>query len=167
MAGRAPDERARYRRAWEAGNRGSKLPQGLADLADSDPGIDEAYQHGQGNEPFDQWWETRTSRRPSPTRPQPSRPRRSSSSPGPVRRYAAGQARQAGSRVSSGANDLAGAFLGMLVYAIVLSVVDYGSAGPGMWFKAKFLNQTGSSSTTTKPAATTAPSGSVPSVVLA
>lgn len=118
------------------------MPAGLSDLADSDPDLDEAYQHGQNNEPFDAWWERRASSRPSPTRPSSPPPRRTPSSPGRVR----GAAGRMGSRVSGGADDLAGALLGAVGYALVLSVVDYGTAGPGMWFRAKFLNETQSQS---------------------
>ncbi len=51
----------------------------------------------------------------------------------------------------------AGVVLGMVFYALVLSVIDYGPTGPLLWFKAKFLNEavggSGSSSTdTTLPA---------------
>lgn len=32
-------------------------------------------------------------------------------------------------------------FLGMVAYALVLSIVEYGWSGPALWFKAKFLNE--------------------------
>jgi hypothetical protein len=51
---------------------------------------------------------------------------------------------------------LAGLFLGAVTYAVLLSVVEYGSAGPGMWLKAKFLNQVAAPSTST-PAPTQQP----------
>ncbi len=67
------------------------------------------------------------------------------------------------------AHSAAGVFLGAIFYALVLSVVDYGTKGPGMWFKAKFLNEvsTPSSSSSTTPSTTTttpapAPGSSVP-----
>ena len=40
----------------------------------------------------------------------------------------------------------AGSWSGAVVYALLLSVVEFGTAGPGMWFKAKFLNEAGSTS---------------------
>lgn len=51
---------------------------------------------------------------------------------------------------------LGGLFIGAVVYALVLSVVDFGAAGPGMWFKAKFLNQVSGpgASTSAAPAGT-------------
>lgn len=36
---------------------------------------------------------------------------------------------------------IAGVFFGAVFYALVLSVADYGTSGPKLWFKAKFLNQ--------------------------
>lgn len=48
---------------------------------------------------------------------------------------------------------LGGLFIGAVVYALLLSVVEYGSAGPGLWFKAKFLNQAAGAPSSTKPAA--------------
>lgn len=35
---------------------------------------------------------------------------------------------------------IAGAFFGMVLYALVVSVADYGASGPLYWFKAKFMN---------------------------
>lgn len=36
---------------------------------------------------------------------------------------------------------IAGIFFGMVLYALVISVADYGVQGPAYWFKAKFMNQ--------------------------
>jgi hypothetical protein len=36
---------------------------------------------------------------------------------------------------------LGGVFIGAVFYALVLSVIDYGVSGPGLWFKAKFFNE--------------------------
>jgi len=45
-------------------------------------------------------------------------------------------------RNPSGAGEtVAGVFLGMVAYALVLSIVEYGWSGPALWFKAKFLNE--------------------------
>ncbi|MGA2835503.1 MAG: hypothetical protein ABSF84_02790 [Acidimicrobiales bacterium] len=52
--------------------------------------------------------------------------------------------RPLGSRVPVGVGkgtSVAGVFLGCICYALILSVVDYGTKGPGMWFRAKFENQ--------------------------
>jgi hypothetical protein len=43
--------------------------------------------------------------------------------------------------ISFDGEGVAGFFFGAVFYALVLSVVEYGSAGPGYWFKAKFLNK--------------------------
>ena len=34
-----------------------------------------------------------------------------------------------------------GLLLGLLAYPLVLSVIQHGAAGPGLWIRAKFLNQ--------------------------
>ncbi len=76
----------------------------------------------------------RTSSRPSP---RPSS-RKLSSPNQPTLRKPLGQ------RVAVGTGEgLAGIMLGAIVYAVLLSVVEYGKAGPGMWFRAKFMNQVG------------------------
>ena len=49
---RGTDTQARYRNAWQAGSSGRPLPPGLADLADSDPLIDQAYDAGQSQIDF-------------------------------------------------------------------------------------------------------------------
>jgi hypothetical protein len=38
----------------------------------------------------------------------------------------------------------------MVLYALVISVADYGVAGPGYWFKAKFMDQPGPAKGTSK-----------------
>jgi hypothetical protein len=86
-----------------------------------------------------------------PSRPSPSRgiPRPRSSSPANRRRNrppilpagAPTLRRPLGYNVPVGAGTgLGGLFLGAIVYALILSVVEYGPQGPAMWFKAKFLN---------------------------
>lgn len=54
---------------------------------------------------------------------------------------------------------LGGLFIGAIVYALLLSVVEYGSSGPGLWFKAKFLNQAAGAPISTKPAAASGSTG--------
>lgn len=44
-------------------------------------------------------------------------------------------------RVTS-AGDGGGLFLAFVLYPIVLSVIKYGAKGPGLWFRAKWLNET-------------------------
>jgi hypothetical protein len=58
---------------------------------------------------------------------------------------------------------LGGLFIGAVAYALLLSVVNYGPKGPGLWFKAKFLNQAAGSTSSGTATATAAPaSGSTP-----
>jgi len=54
----------------------------------------------------------------------------------------------------------AGLALGFFTWAIVLQLIRYGSKGPGDWVKAKFINKTTATPTTTTSAAT-GPPGSV------
>jgi hypothetical protein len=65
-----------------------------------------------------------------------------------------------------GADDWAGVILGAIVYALVLSYVRYGWAGPKAWFASKFTNATPSIGATPLPApaapgSTRAPSGTI------
>jgi hypothetical protein len=117
-------------------------------MADTDPHIDAAHDAGRSGADYDEFLTSRGlgtrkppasrsgsgggSRRPPRSRPSPRIP-----SPG-----APSLKRPLGKNVAVGAGTgLAGLFLGGIVYAVLLSVVEYGSAGPGMWFKAKFMNQ--------------------------
>lgn len=50
-----------------------------------------------------------------------------------------------GSPVETGASVV----VGLVAYALVLSVVNYGAKGPLLWVKAKFLNETATSAKTT------------------
>jgi hypothetical protein len=45
---------------------------------------------------------------------------------------------------------IAGAFFGMVLYALGVSVADYGVSGPLYWFKAKFMNIPAPAKATTK-----------------
>lgn len=175
MAGGA----SRYREAYNAGNTGKALPAGLASLADTDPLIDQAHDAGRNGVPFDQW---RSGSVPAPTpatttaggsrgsrgargarggRSARSAPRRSSGSGG--RRPAPSIPRPTFGQPLGGlttGQGIAGVFFGLVVYAVGLSVVEYGVAGPGLWFKAKFLNQAAGSSpsSTSSPATGVSPS---------
>jgi hypothetical protein len=91
------------------------MPSGLADLADNDPKIDAAYDHGQGGGDFDEFAKEH---------------KLSASSTRSTVSSAAGSASHTGGSI----------LLGLLAVAMVLSVVDYGPTGPLLWFKAKFLN---------------------------
>lgn len=79
--------------------------------------------------------------RPAVTRPGPGSktPPAPAKTPSPLTSL-----NKAGARLQ-GAGDGGGLLLALVVYPIVLSVIKYGAAGPGMWFKAKFLNRTTSS----------------------
>jgi hypothetical protein len=154
---------SRYRRAWQAGQAGRSLPGGLADLADDDPKIDSAYQAGQANESFEGWLGDNdlSSNPPSGSGSSGSssgsdggRPgnrrrgsRRSSSggrsdaAKGFARSPAGAVAAPAQQVVGSSTEEGAGFLLGLVVYALILSVVDYGTKGPLMWLNAKFRNK--------------------------
>lgn len=45
-------------------------------------------------------------------------------------------------RVPVPTGDVGGLLLALVLYPIGLSLVRYGAAGPGIWLRAKFLNQT-------------------------
>ncbi len=160
----APAGTARYSSAWKAGARGAKLPAGLAELADDDPNIDLAFDAGQAGTPYAQFLaENGLGGAPSgrdqgappdeapaggPRSSRPS-PRRSSRRSPSVFRPGQGLPKATPSQplapLSAGpvpvAHAGAGLLLGMVFYALVLSVLDYGPSGPSLWFKAKFLNQ--------------------------
>jgi hypothetical protein len=138
----------RYRKAHTAGATGAKLPEGLASMADSDPKIDLAHDAGRNGTSFDDFASEHLTEKPKgepKTRPpSPKSTRRSVPTPGrPSLRRPLGANVPVGSGPGIG---LAGVFLGAIAYALILSVVDYGTAGPGMWLKAKFINEGSSSS---------------------
>lgn len=130
----------RYRTAYNAGSRGSALPEGLSSQADADPLIDSAHDAGRQNVPYDQWHSSNVAK-PAPT-PGPSKAPRSKSS-SPRRTTSPSFVDPTGGRlpISFDGEGVAGVFFGAIFYALVLSVIEYGAAGPGLWFKAKFLNQ--------------------------
>jgi hypothetical protein len=145
----------RYRKAHTAGATGAAMPEGLASMADKDPNIDAAHDAGRNGVPFDAFAaEHLTTPKSAPSSstdspsPSPS-PRRSLPSPGrPSLRRPLGANVALGSGRGTG---LAGVFLGAIVYAVVLSVVDYGAKGPGMWFRAKFMNKAGAANSPQTP----------------
>jgi hypothetical protein len=109
--------------------------------------------------------------------PQPSRPARvrhahtrpagqpSSSADGPnyldraVSPSAAAQrvADATGASKVAAAGDGGGLLLAFVVYPIVLATIRYGAAGPGVWFRAKWLNQPTGAKNTAQPAAAGSP----------
>lgn len=141
--------RSRYRNAYEAGANGRDLPEGLSSLADEDPLIDQAHDAGRGGVDFDEWHRTNVEGQARPTsEPAPA--------PAPRRAPAKARGRRGLSRpqrpslrrplggITRGADvphTAGGVFLGAVIYALVLSVIEYGTKGPLLWFKAKFLNE--------------------------
>lgn len=74
----------------------------------------------------------------------PARSPRSSPSSGRARRTSQPTlTNPSGGRLPIGfdGEGIAGAFFGAILYALILSVADYGAQGPLYWFKAKFMNQ--------------------------
>jgi hypothetical protein len=139
---------ARYRRAYQAGTAGHQLPSGLGDMADDDPKIDSAYQAGQGNDQsFEQWLDENPDAKGTPSRSgskgrrRAGPGRRSDAAKGFARSPAGALSGPATQIVGSSTEEGAGFILGMVVYALVLSVVDYGIGGPAMWFNAKLRNK--------------------------
>lgn len=55
-------------------------------------------------------------------------------------------AKRAGFGEVASAGDAGGLLLALVLYPLFLSVIKYGPAGPGMWFHAKWLNQTSDTS---------------------
>ena len=141
------DPIARYRKAWSAGNRGQNLPEGLGSLADKDALIDSAHDAGRENVPFGEW--ASANGLGAPASPSTSAP----SSPAPTSAAAPMRAR-------GGEGGVAPVFLGMLMAAMVLSIIDYGPTGPLLWFKAKFLNQPAGAPSTASTAQRTSSSTS-------
>lgn len=136
-----PRTHARYREAHRHGSQGHQLPRGLADLADNDPAIDEAYQAGQLGEPFETF--SGTGSGGAPASPAPARGPRPSTRP----RTGTGRSKTNVLRSPARATrsfvtgSVSGVILGAIGYALLLSVVDYGTSGPLYWFQAKFLNE--------------------------
>ncbi|HEX3948076.1 MAG TPA: hypothetical protein VHW47_10235 [Acidimicrobiales bacterium] len=145
----------RYRTAYNAGSTGRPLPEGLASMADQDALIDQAHDAGRQGTDYDEWHAANVKPAAGP-RGKPGRPGRSgrpgrrggggSSSPRSPRRPSGPGPSLArpfagGFRQLATAEGAAGAFMGAVTFALLLSVAQYGAKGPGLWFKAKFLNQ--------------------------
>jgi hypothetical protein len=146
----------RYRQAYNAGSTGKPLPEGLASMADTDPHIDAAHDAGRNGADYDEFLSSRGlgTKKSAPASRPPTKPsgrtssKRSRPSPRIPSPGTPSLKRPLGKNVAVGAGTgLAGLMLGAVVYAVLLSVVEYGSKGPGMWFEAKFLNKAPSSST--------------------
>lgn len=181
----------RYRQAYNAGSTGKGLPEGLSSLADSDPMIDSAHDAGRSGTAFEDWQSANMQPPPEGNAPRSSSGRSSARSGARGRTGGRGRskssrssgslgirrtARQASvvnptaSRLPIGLTAGAGAaglFFGAIAYALVLSVVDYGTSGPKLWFKAKFLNEaagsssSGSGSSSTSGGTTAPPSSTL------
>jgi hypothetical protein len=161
---------SRYRAAYNAGATGRALPEGLASLADDDPRIDSAHDAGRNGVAFKDWQlspgavgsapEPAPGDTPGgppapssqgPRKPGARAPGRAKPKPGRAGSGRKGSPRRIANRLATPAPNLApgvsfsggpsGLFIGAIVYALVLSVAQYGAAGPGLWFKAKFLNE--------------------------
>lgn len=133
------DPQARYRNAWQAGSSGRPLPPRLADLADSDPNIDQAYDAGQNQVSFQKFLDAVGLSAPKPGR---GAPFSTGLSAGQQSAQTARSGRQtaAGRVAGSAAGNLGSVLLGFVAAALFLSVLDYGAKGPLYWFEAKFLN---------------------------
>jgi len=89
----------------------------------------------------------RTPAKKAPAKKAPAKRRTQRDRPDPV-----GQLRtRASTYVPAG--DTGGLLLALVLYPVALSILRYGAAGPGMWFRAKFLNQEPSSSAAAKAGA--------------
>ncbi len=86
--------------------------------------------------------------RPSPRSPSPRRGGRRSVVRRPIGRRSSSRPTSPSLTNPTGGRSLvevshsaSGIVLGAVVYALVLSLVNYGASGPKLWFKAKFLNE--------------------------
>jgi hypothetical protein len=158
-------------RAREYGARGRRLP---ADMR-GDPAYEAAHHEARTARKLARRSDSpRTSHpllgRPPATRPPTSSPAGASPATRPAKTRPAGLARKANylSRAFSpsraakrvglgkvaGAGDAGGLLLALVAYPLFLSVIKYGGDGPGLWFRAKWLNQAAGTSGKTKPGVT-------------
>jgi hypothetical protein len=146
----APD--ADHRAAYMAGRGGRAMPPGVAAKADADPSLDLMHDAGRGGIDYEAALRAHAPQLGAKSAPAPRRPRRRGlSRPGrPSLRRPLGGA----TRGADLPHTLGGVAVGAVLYALVLSVVDYGMKGPLYWFKAKFLNEP-----TAKPAGKPKPKG--------
>lgn len=158
----APD--ADHRAAYLAGRGGRTMPPGVAEKANTNPALDKMHDAGRTGADYDDALGEHApdvaaaAAQHRAQSPGPRSPRRTRGSggagPGPSKSF--GQLMQ-GTPAEAGA----GVLLGMVAYALVLSVVNYGASGPALWFKAKFLNETGpSAKTRSSTSSTTSSNGS-------
>lgn len=139
----APD--ADHRAAYMAGRAGGAMPAGVAAKATADPSLDFMHDAGRNGVDYDEALKTHAPTVHSAV--QPPAPRgtpRGASRKGGLNRPKRPSLRRPLGGLTSGADvphTVGGLLLGGVAYALVLSVVDYGMAGPRLWFKAKFLNE--------------------------
>jgi hypothetical protein len=125
-----------------------------AELDELPPGWKSRYQEHQEAQERERAMSRATAPAPTPRIRRTARPRPSSS--GRRRSSTPTFSDPTGGRLplTFDSEGLGGLFIGAVFYALVLSVVDYGAAGPGLWFKAKFLNQAAPAPGATKSSAT-------------
>jgi hypothetical protein len=127
-----------YRTAHTAGANGKNLPAGLASRATSDPLIDQAHDAGRNGVDFDSWHAENAGQ---PEGEQEGTGDEEEATELEGTSGSSGGRRLSVPKLSGGSHSAAGVALGMVAYALVLSVVDYGTKGPWYWFSAKFLNR--------------------------
>lgn len=135
--------------AAQKGKAGRPMPDWVRD----DPALTKAYNDAAGV--------ASPSAEPAPARTRPAAParkpaatrsaaprRRSSSRPGYLTRAfsPAAAAQRVGAGGLAGAGDGGGLLLAVVIYPLALATLKYGAKGPGMWFRAKWLNQPGDAS---------------------
>ena len=140
---------ARATLAGRLGAEGKPMPA----WARRDPDYRRAYETGRGGQdPEDSPADSTTGRKGGEKSPAPAAPG-PAARPAQARGAGRGKSRGAGGRRPGGAaaaglskltfgGDGGGFMLAIFLYPIVLSVVQHGAKGPGLWLKAKLLNQT-------------------------
>jgi hypothetical protein len=128
------------RRAHRAGEQGRELPQTLRDAAEDDPGIIDAYDAGHAGRAWESYVNGEAPPEPPKQEPAPAPAPEPAPPPAPK---APAPATKPPKLVLGGARSETGAglFLGAFAYALLLSLINYGTAGPGDWLRAKFLNK--------------------------
>ena|ERR1700728_1917676 len=139
------------KKAHRIGSEGRELPQTLRDASEDDPGIVDAYDAGHagrswqhyanGDAPAPAVARDNTSNSPTPVRPELySAPPAPPPTPAPAPPTTSSSPWRSSSR-GNAADTGAGLLLGAFMYALLLSLVNYGTSGPLDWLKAKFLNK--------------------------
>jgi len=154
--------RRAHQAAYGAGKGGRPLPPGV-DPADAEvrrhyeagkSGADYQELFGEPPPPVDPAGRTG---RPAPKTRAPRAPKPPRGPSDPLSKAGQRATNPLGGRSASQAGESAAGFvLGAVIYALALSIVEYGAKGPGLWFKAKFLNNAtsapgSSSSSSSKP----------------